>query len=273
MSREYMCLYHSWQDTGALLTDEEFGRLARGALKYSADGTIPDLPGNEKYLFPTIKWQIDRDKQYYEESSNRRREAGRKGGTAKASNASKRVSNPSIASNASGEVDDVAPLSNSSITITNTNTKTNTNISTTATEADLSACVQCFEQNIGAISRAVFDDMRVWLGQLPADLVCEAIAEAAKSNKRNWNYIKAILKRCVQQNVLTVDAYRTEKQNRASAVAAKTSPSGRTSKQASIREALKKRLDVPGGGSSDQPGDDRLYAETHELVAESFQGQ
>lgn len=268
MSREYMCLYHSWQDTGAPLTDEEFGRLVRGALKYSADGTVPDLTGNEKYLWPTIKWQIDRDKQYYEESSNRRREAGRKGGSTKASNAAKRASNPSIASDASG---DVSPLSNPSITITNTNT--NTNISTTATEADLSTCVKCFEQNIGAISRAVFDDMRVWLGQLPADLVCEAIAEAAKSNKRNWNYIKAILKRCVQQNVLTVDAYRTEKQNRASAVAAKASPSGRTSKQASIREALKKRLDAPGGGSSDQPGDDRLYAETHELVAESFQGQ
>lgn len=269
MSREYMCLYHSWQDTGAPLTDEEFGRLVRGALKYSADGTVPDFSGNEKYLFPTIKWQIDRDKQYYEDSINRRREAGRKGGAAKASNAAKKASNPSIASNASGD-DELS--SHPGITITNTNT--NTGISTTtATETDLSACVQYFEQNIGAISRAVFDDMRVWLGQLPADLVCEAIAEAAKSNKRNWNYIKAILKRCVQQNVLTVDAYRTEKQNRASAVAAKASPSGRTSKQASIREALKKRLDAPGGGSSDQPGDDRLYAETHELVAESFQGQ
>lgn len=59
MAREFICLYFSWLETGATLTDEEFGRMCRAGLQYGLDGTEPDLPGNDKILFPVMKWQVD----------------------------------------------------------------------------------------------------------------------------------------------------------------------------------------------------------------------
>ena len=158
---------------------------------------------------------------------------------------------------------------------TKTNTKTTIISSSTATaESDISACVQAYEQNIGPIARAAFDDISRQLADLPADLICEAIGEAALNNKRSWNYVKAILKRCREQNILSVDAYRAEKENHAAAAAARATPAARPqSKQAAVRERLKKRLEEMGGVQSDDPADNRIYVEATELVAEPLPGE
>lgn len=152
--------------------------------------------------------------------------------------------------------------------------KDNISSSTATAENDISACVQAYEQNIGPIARAAFDDISRQLADLPADLICEAIGEAALNNKRSWNYVKAILKRCREQNILSVDAYRAEKENHAAAAAARAAPAARPqSKQAAVRERLKKRLEEMGGAQGDEPADNRIYVEATELVAEPLQGE
>lgn len=111
-------------------------------------------------------------------------------------------------------------------------------------------------------------------GRPAADLICEAIGEAALNNKRSWNYVKAILKRCREQNILSVDAYRAEKENHAAAAVARAAPAARPqSKQAAVRERLKKRLEEMGGAQSDDPADNRIYVEATELVAEPLPGE
>ena len=85
---------------------------------------------------------------------------------------------------------------------------------------------------------------------------------------------KAILKRCREQNILSVDAYRAEKENHAAAAAARAAPAARPqSKQAAVRERLKKRLEEMGGAQSDDPADNRIYVEATELVAEPLPGE
>lgn len=256
MAREFICLYFSWLETGATLTDEEFGRMCRAGLQYGLDGTEPDLPGNDKILFPVMKWQVDRDVSKFDEICQKRREAGSRGGKSK----SKQTE---------------ANQANASNTKKKTNTKTTIISSSTATaENDISACVQAYEQNIGPIARAAFDDISRQLADLPADLICEAIGEAALNNKRSWNYVKAILKRCREQNILSVDAYRAEKENHAAAAAARAAPAARPqSKQAAVRERLKKRLEEMGGAQGDEPADNRIYVEATELVAEPLPGE
>lgn len=258
MAREFICLYFSWLETGATLTDEEFGRMCRAGLQYGLDGTEPDLPGNDKILFPVIKWQVDRDVSKFDEICQKRREAGSRGGKSKSKQSE---ANQANASNTKKK--------------TKTNTKTTIISSSTATaESDISACVQAYEQNIGPIARAAFDDISRQLADLPADLICEAIGEAALNNKRSWNYVKAILKRCREQNILSVDAYRAEKENHAAAAAARAAPAARPqSKQAAVRERLKKRLEEMGGVQSDDPADNRIYVEATELVAEPLPGE
>ena len=268
MAREYMCLYHSYLETASELTDEEFGRLIRASLEYSRDGTTRPLTGNEKILYPTFRWQIDKDKDYFEDIGKKRKSAGSAGGKSKAKQTVAKEANDSKAKQT------VAKGSKTSNANANDNANVN-NISSSATaEADLAACVQAYEQNIGPIARAAFDEISRQLGDLPADLICEAIGEAALNNKRSWNYVKAILKRCREQNILSVDAYRAEKENHAAAAAARAAPTARPqSKQASVREYLKKRLEETGGVQSDEPTDNRLYAEAVELVAEPLPGE
>lgn len=66
MARDYICLYHSYLDAIQALGDAERGRLLTAMLEYSITGEAPQLNGNERFLFPMIKAQIDRDRTRYD---------------------------------------------------------------------------------------------------------------------------------------------------------------------------------------------------------------
>lgn len=268
MLRPYFCAYHSYLENMELLNSEERGRLFTALLEYSKDGTLIPLTGNERFVFPGIRSQIDRDKAQWEQIDNVKTANGRKGGrpkkaeTEKANGLDENLKNQQVISVSKKSLEKEKKKDKEK-------DKDNISSSTATAENDISACVQAYEQNIGPIARAAFDDISRQLTDLPADLICEAIGEAALNNKRSWNYVKAILKRCREQNILSVDAYRAEKENHAAAAAARAAPAARPqSKQAAVRERLKKRLEEMGGAQSDDPADNRIYVEATELVAE-----
>ena len=64
-TRKCMLMYHSWVKALEELSDEECGRLLRGALIYSATGEAPELPGNERFTWPLLRYQIDSDAAKY----------------------------------------------------------------------------------------------------------------------------------------------------------------------------------------------------------------
>lgn len=74
MAMEYVALYHSYLKSAALLNDAERGRLFTSLLEYSMTGAEPELRGNEKFVWPMMKEQIDRDKAAYQKKceANRR---------------------------------------------------------------------------------------------------------------------------------------------------------------------------------------------------------
>lgn len=65
MAREYFCAYHSYLKSVEPLNDAERGRLFTACLEYSLTGAVPDLRGNERFVWPTIREQIDRDAAKY----------------------------------------------------------------------------------------------------------------------------------------------------------------------------------------------------------------
>lgn len=275
MLRPYFCAYHSYLENMELLNSEERGRLFTALLEYSKDGTLIPLTGNERFVFPGIRSQIDRDKAQWEQIDNVKTANGRKGGrpkkaeTEKANGLDENLKNQQVISVSKKSLEKEKKKDKDK-----EKDKNNISSSTATAENDISACVQAYEQNIGPIARAAFDDISRQLADLPADLICEAIGEAALNNKRSWNYVKAILKRCREQNILSVDAYRAEKENHAAAAAARAAPAARPqSKQAAVRERLKKRLEEMGGAQSDDPADNRIYVEATELVAEPLPGE
>ena len=277
MLRPYFCAYHSYLENMELLNWEERGRLFTALLEYSKDGTLIPLTGNERFVFPGIRSQIDRDKAQWEQIDNVKTANGRKGGrpkkaeTEKANGLDENLKNQQVISVSKKSLEKKKKKEKEK---DKEKDKDNISSSTATAESDISACVQAYEQNIGPIARAAFDDISRQLADLPADLICEAIGEAALNNKRSWNYVKAILKRCREQNILSVDAYRAEKENHAAVAAARAAPAARPqSKQAAVRERLKKRLEEMGGVQSDDPADNRIYVEATELVAEPLPGE
>lgn len=80
MAIEYFNAYHSYLKSIEPLNDAERGRLFTALLEYSSTGTEPDLRGNERFIFPTMREQIDRDVAKYEVRCKTNAENGRMGG-------------------------------------------------------------------------------------------------------------------------------------------------------------------------------------------------
>ena len=74
MAKEYFCAYHSYLNSMELLSDEEKGRLFTALLLYSSTGAIADLTGNERFVFPAMREQIDRDSKKYVAKCEKNRE-------------------------------------------------------------------------------------------------------------------------------------------------------------------------------------------------------
>ena len=78
MAIEYFCCYHSYLEAMEQLNDAEKGRLFTACLQYSMTGEAPQLSGNERFVFPAFRSQIDRDNQKYENTCMKRAENAKK---------------------------------------------------------------------------------------------------------------------------------------------------------------------------------------------------
>ena len=58
MALESFNAYHSYLKSIELLNDAERGRLFTACLQYSMTGEVPDLRGNERFVFPMMKEQM-----------------------------------------------------------------------------------------------------------------------------------------------------------------------------------------------------------------------
>lgn len=76
----YVCLYASYLESLSPFTDEECGRLIRAMLNYAATGEMPLFEGNERFIWPSLQAQIDRDIETYQAKCARNKANGSKGG-------------------------------------------------------------------------------------------------------------------------------------------------------------------------------------------------
>ena len=78
---EYLKIFTDFARSIEPLDDAERGRLFSAMLAYAESGQITDLPGNERFLWPTARLHIDREAEYLED----RRRCGTLGGRPKKS--------------------------------------------------------------------------------------------------------------------------------------------------------------------------------------------
>ena len=96
---------------------------------------------------------------------------------------------------------------------------------TTPFNQDFANLYKSFEQETGkALSPLQMEDLQYMLEDFNADVILEALKEAVSQGKANFAYIKAILNRWKQDNLMTVELVRNSKANRKSKNNTSTEP-------------------------------------------------
>ena len=75
----YIKVFTDFAKSMEILSDAERGRLFMAMLEYAETGTAPDLRGNERFIWPTAKLQIDRNATAYQNTVKKNRENGKNG--------------------------------------------------------------------------------------------------------------------------------------------------------------------------------------------------
>lgn len=83
MAMCYIQVYYDWLEAMEALSDGERGRLIVAALKYARGEVLPELSGGERYVWPMVRAQIDRDREAYSRKAETQRANGLKGGRPK----------------------------------------------------------------------------------------------------------------------------------------------------------------------------------------------
>ena len=73
---EYLKIFTDFAKSMEPLDDAERGRLFSAMLAYAESGQLPDLPGNERFLWPTAQLHIDRER----DAVSKKRACGALGG-------------------------------------------------------------------------------------------------------------------------------------------------------------------------------------------------
>lgn len=199
---KYIPFYPGYMEDTSDLSDSEFRRLMYALCAYCEGAEQPEpLAGKEVIAYRFITRNIKVSQEQYNAKCRKNSENAKKRTIANDSERKRSQANDSQTSQYKEQ-----RTKNKEQNITTT--------TTAQVREGLQQCVECYEQNIGAISRAAYDGIVGYLEQVEPDFVCEAINQAAINNKRSWGYAHAILRDCLQKNITTRAAYLAEKEAR-----------------------------------------------------------
>lgn len=252
----YIKLWAEFEKYFGVLGAVEVGRLILGAQEYAFHGTEPQFTGSERILWPVLKESIDKDKAYNEKQQSN----GSKGGRPKKANETQQNPEKPNETQNNPTKPHIVNRKQKTENITTTTTNAGAREEPEADEA-LKRCIAFYEQNICAINRAVFDEIRAQLQEVEPDLICEAIRQACLCNKPSWKYIAAIISNCIKRNIRTRDAYLTAEAERRAQPTQTRAPRRKTAQEEFLEMA---KVGVPGG----QTADGSTFSSGNNLLAE-----
>ena len=198
MALEYVPVFWDWIEVTGELNDQEKGRLIDAMVMYSRGGDWQDrIKGNERYLFPAFRQQIERARAM----SEKRSDAGATGGKQAQANASK---TKQIQANASKRKQTQANASK----IAKKEEEKEKVVATTdsgggfLTEAEAQALSARLDEVYAEAERCGFtctareiDELTALASEHGAERVCDAIRIASDRGKPNLGYLRGILAR------------------------------------------------------------------------------
>lgn len=180
--KEYVKLWVSYESYFEAFSDVEVGRLVRAMMKYRVSREEPKFNGNERFIWPAIRRDIDESLQAQEATSAVRSEAGKQGGRPKAKKA-----------NAFEESKESYGQ----------RTRTKDKVKDKGQGQDISACARDDAAAVvladylnrinPSASRTSMDELKGFAEVMGPDVCRRAFDIALDSKKTSWPYIRAIL--------------------------------------------------------------------------------
>ena len=124
MSKNSFVMYTDNLEMIEELEDNQIGVLMRAIIRYESGMELPDMDGMTRVAFKAIKKTLDRDRDKYEETLEKRAEAGRKGGLKRSQNQANAIQNEANQANATFAIQNEANQADSvTVPVNDTDTK------------------------------------------------------------------------------------------------------------------------------------------------------
>lgn len=244
--QSYIKLFFSFSEDTSALTDAEIGRIIRQMLAYAESGdTDSILEGNERFLFPVYKSQIDRDVERYSAVSEQRAANGRAGGKkrakasaerkadvcltseANASKSSKCFSNEANQANAyfanqikqnrqeEEKEKDEEEDKEKELSITSSTTVAAVIQGARAHDDGDGDTIEAYaSNNLQVLSPGNMEDLQSFTQDLPEDVIRYAIDTACANGIRKWAYVRAILSAWREQGIRTIGEAKADSESK-----------------------------------------------------------
>ena len=197
MALEYVPVFWDWIEVTGELNDQEKGRLIDAMVMYSRGGDWQDrIKGNERYLFPAFRQQIERAR----EKSDKRADAGATGGKQAQANASKAKQIQAKASKSKQTQANASKIAKKE--------EEKKEVATTGcgggflTEDEAQSLSARLDEVYAEAERCGFtctareiDELTALASEHGAERVCDAIRIASDRGKPNLGYLRGILAR------------------------------------------------------------------------------
>lgn len=178
--KEYVKLWLSYESYFEAFSDVEVGRLVRAMIKYRVSREEPKFNGNERFIWPAIRRDIDESLQAQESTSAARSEAGKQGGRAKAKKANAFEESKKSYGQGQGQGQGHGQGQGQ-------------DISAPAREGASAVLADYLNRVNPMASQSCLDELKGFAEVMGPDVCKRAFDIALDSKKTTWPYIRAIL--------------------------------------------------------------------------------
>lgn len=196
--KEFVKLWISYESYFEAFSDVEVGRLVRAMMKYRVSREEPKFNGNERFIWPAIRRDIDESLEAQELAAEANRENGKKGGrppkTEKANWFTENPKNPfgffeSEKSHGQGQGHGHGQGHGQGQ-------------GQDMRDDALSTVMSAYMSRINPTpSPSSMDDLKAFVSSMGSDVCLKAIDTAVDAGKASWSYVRAILRSKQQQGV------------------------------------------------------------------------
>lgn len=184
MADTYIKIWDTYESYFEPLSAAEVGRLVLAMMKYKSSGTEPELIGNERYVWPAIKRDLDKDAEYIEG----KKISGKAGGLS-----SKRKQNEANASKAKQEKEKEKEKDKSS---------------SSSDEMTTKSVEDVFKADIGKLGATGKKALAEYVERMGDELVLAVIGKCSDLGGSTWAYVRKALDEAESLGCKTVDDYR-----------------------------------------------------------------